>query len=470
MGILFSIIICVCILPVLFIMFFMLYPKSWKKSKLIFGVTARKEYAEGQTSEIVSNICLKRRGQALKILIGSLIIAVVLILFRNFILQTTVWMIYALISTTAMGLPFILGNKEMKSLKKSLGLEAGQKITYTDFNNAGAVHTLKLSKILPPNITGLLIVIIALLVDLKIIPISTGIAGKFICTGISVIFLLTEFLITAAAYIMDSLKNEVISSDSAVNANYNRAKKKNLSDFTVIFLWVHVIFLGGLFVTSLLYYSEIGLLISVFAYLIILMAGILIFIKRDRKIESRYSKEITVSEDEDDYWIFGLIYYNPNNKRLNVKKRVGVGGTVNLAHPFGKVIYAFIVLMMLYVFGSMIYLGMAEATPLKLRISEDTLVCHHLSDDYVIDFDSINSISLGEDVDSLKFYKISGFGMDNILKGNFSVDDNADCKVFLNPQNGNYIKIETDELTYYVGSETAEETSEIFSAIRPYIN
>lgn len=35
--------------------------------------------------------------------------------------------------------------------------------------------------------------------------------------------------------------------------------------------------------------------------------------------------------DEDCYWIYGLIYYNPNNKHLLVEKRVGLGTDMNCA-------------------------------------------------------------------------------------------------------------------------------------------
>ena len=123
----------------------------------------------------------------------------------------------------------------MKSLKRSLGLGNSEKISYTDTGTAGNVHTVTLSRTLIPNIIGFLVVIAALLVDLKVIKLNSDIAGNFLGTGITAIFWLVGLLLTGAAYMMDGIKNEVISSDSVINANYNRAKKKNLSDFSIAF-------------------------------------------------------------------------------------------------------------------------------------------------------------------------------------------------------------------------------------------
>jgi hypothetical protein len=50
--------------------------------------------------------------------------------------------------------------------------------------------------------------------------------------------------------------------------------------------------------------------------------------------------------DEDDKWIWGMFYYNPNDSRFTVNARVGVNATVNLAHPAGKVTMALVALLM----------------------------------------------------------------------------------------------------------------------------
>ncbi len=40
-----------------------------------------------------------------------------------------------------------------------------------------------------------------------------------------------------------------------------------------------------------------------------------------------------------------MFYNNPNDTRLNVEKRLGYGGTVNIAHPAGKAIMIAVLLL-----------------------------------------------------------------------------------------------------------------------------
>ena len=203
-------------------------------------------------------------------------------------------------------------------------------------------------------------------------------------------------------------------------------------------------------------------------YILIVMAGIVLYVGRDKKIERLYEKETTIEQDEDDNWIGGFIYHNPNNKRLMVKQRVGMGATVNAARPFGKVIYGFIVLMFIGVFISMIYIGMAESTPIKLTVENGKLICHHLTDDYVIDINEIESIEWGEDVNEVRFIKTAGFGIPNLYKGSFTVNGESGCKVFLNPEEGSYIKLTANGISYYISSASLEETRFVYDTLINY--
>ncbi|MBR6849879.1 MAG: hypothetical protein IKM88_06570 [Lachnospiraceae bacterium] len=162
-----------------------------------------------------------------------------------------------------------------------------------------------------------------------------------------------------------------------------------------------------------------------------------------------------------------MIYYNPNDKRLNVEKRVGVGGTINLAHPAGKLIGLILILSLVFTMMSVVWMGMVETTPIKLTAEDGKLICHQLRDEYVIAFDEIDSIEYGDDITSLRVVRLSGVGMENLLKGNFSVDGINGCKLFLNPQGKEYIKIATKTGTlYYVSGSTAEETRAAYNKLK----
>ena len=466
MSLTFNLIMCLCLLPVLLIFYFLMYPKKWKSGKLILGLSMRKEYCEGETGEQVSALYLKRRNQAFKILIICIIISIILVLIHGFKLQTTLWLLFFYASLIGINVPFFLGNNEMKTIKRTMGLTSEEKVSYTDISMAGTVRTIKLSNVIIPNAVGFILTIAALLIDLKIIPVTSENAGSFISTGMLAIFWIMGMFISVIAFKMDGMKNEVISTDSIINSNYNRAKKKNLSDFCVRFLWVSALMMATSFCCLIFLYTELFTMIIIVVYLVSLMTGTFIYVFRNKKIEQRYAKEITVIQDEDDNWIGGFIYYNPGNRRIMVSKRIGVGAAVNAGHPVGKIIYGFIVLLFIFLAVSIIYVGMVEATPIKLSIKDNKLICHQLTDEYEINIDEIKNIEWGENVSELRMVKLSGFGIATLCKGNFTVNGETGCKVFLNPEDGNYIKVMTAETTYYVSAATSEETKEVFELLQ----
>ena len=90
------------------------------------------------------------------------------------------------------------------------------------------------------------------------------------------------------------------------------------------------------------------------------MVIVIIAAKSQAAIEKRYDRDTDLELlDDDDCWILGMFYYNPNDTRLNVEKRFGYGGTVNIAHPAGKVIMIVIALMLI---AAIIFIIWAAAT------------------------------------------------------------------------------------------------------------
>ncbi len=50
-------------------------------------------------------------------------------------------------------------------------------------------------------------------------------------------------------------------------------------------------------------------------------------------------------ENDDEKWIYGFIYYNKEDPKLMVEKRLGMGWSMNMAHPMGKFITIILVLI-----------------------------------------------------------------------------------------------------------------------------
>lgn len=50
------------------------------------------------------------------------------------------------------------------------------------------------------------------------------------------------------------------------------------------------------------------------------------------------SRNMYTLENDDEKWIYGFIYYNKEDPKLMVEKRLGMGWNINMAHTLGKVI------------------------------------------------------------------------------------------------------------------------------------
>jgi len=53
-------------------------------------------------------------------------------------------------------------------------------------------------------------------------------------------------------------------------------------------------------------------------------------------------------ENENECWKLGVIYFNPNDERIFLPKRTGLGFTFNFAKPVAQVFFVLIILAIIY--------------------------------------------------------------------------------------------------------------------------
>ncbi|MCJ8012155.1 DUF5808 domain-containing protein [Paenibacillus sp. KQZ6P-2] len=76
-----------------------------------------------------------------------------------------------------------------------------------------------------------------------------------------------------------------------------------------------------------------------------------------------------VYTDDDEYWVNGFTYHNPNDKRIFVPKRVGIGDTVNTATLGGKmIICGTVFIVAVIVIGVSFMLIRSELTSPELKV------------------------------------------------------------------------------------------------------
>lgn len=347
----------ICVVPAALLMFFIAFPANPSKRKMIFGVRDNPKFHEGDAEARFNSIARSCRKGALIITVIVCIMSIVLLFLPTNGMTMLAWilLVYGLF---LIAVPFGKGNVEMKNLKKELGITKSG-VTYTDLTNTNTVHCLKLPWLILPNAIALIAALASLLIDLGVINVDVA-CEQYALTMMGLSFLFIAVILIPIAIMMDNTRNIVISKDSNINANYNRAKKKTWADLMVSMSWANALFLVGYSILLMFVNSEIVVLCGVLVYTVIIMVIVGIGAFNQKSIEKRYARDTELELlDDDDYWVFGMFYNNPNDTRLNVEKRFGYGGTINVAHPAGKVILVIIFLLLI---GTLIYVAYLAAT------------------------------------------------------------------------------------------------------------
>ena len=461
-----DIVLLVIMIPSLLVMFFYEYPAKWEERRFIFGVKNRGEFREKKTFSEISKIVSRTRKQALAFIICSFVIMGLIMLIPDETIRMTIWVFFIIVDLILFSIPFMRSNLEMKSLKREIGIKSSAGTTYTDLKGAGAVHALKIPSLIIPNAITALCFTISVLLDTGMIQLEAAdIDGKYALTSMTGSFLFVGLILIPVAILMDRIRNEVISSESVININFNRAKKKVFADMFIFMSWANAVFVVlyaiMLFFTS----SELVLIIQFSVYMLFVMASLARLVKQSLAIDKHYRTETNIDIDDDDKWIFGAFYYNPDDRRLNVAKRMGVGGTINMGHPAGKfitVVTALLLIVTLAFTGFLMSLGKSS---MQVSISEDTLICTQVFDYYKIPVSDINNPEICAMEKGFSLSRQVGIGMEPVFIGTFIVNGEPDCRIFLNTDTDSYIRFEANGKVYCISGNSDQETREIFDKI-----
>lgn len=453
-----QIIFFVTMYPILFLMYFFLRPAGAFKNGYCFAVGMKKEWMEQQ--EVVEIQKCYRQQTKRQLLVLALIPFVTWV-FPGFSIPLTVWMLWLVAVCILPMIPVARANARLKRWKRAQGYSTSVlSQTYTEMKNAGTVRSVKLLPFLFP-----------MLLSGAVAAVSLNYFRRreiLVYGGVVVAFAMLTVLCYGMALWMDRQKTQVISSDSDVNVNYTRAKKSLWKNTWLGMAWMNT---GYTAVTAVLFVfdrSTLGLLIwATLVYTAAQIGFVLLHMKKNDRIDVCYEEKREEPYDaaaEDDAWIGGVIYYNKKDKRTIVSQRIGIGTTTNLATTTGKVLDMIGLVMIVVVIPfCCIWVMLEEFTPLQLAVEGEALVAQHLGTAYELPLTDIEEITLIEELPPLR--KLSGNGMENIYEGTFR-NEGERCEVFLNPQNGVFLQIETAEETYYMSAAEDAVTKEIYENVR----
>lgn len=444
--------------PILLFMYFMLKDAA-DKNGLCFGATLKKELRSDVAVKTIDAEFRKRLKW------GTIILAIVPIPFAIipfFSISMSLWMIWILVMCFLPSVFFAMANTKIKELKQERGWTEECSVSYSDLKTASIPRKVKLVTFLPALILSTIPVIIAFVLFQGH---GYGIYGWVVAA-----FALCTYLFYACAVWTDRQKITVICEDSDINMNFAKAKKQVWKNFSLVLAWVNTAFVW--FMLFLMWQSGMavsGILWGTVIYCVVVMVATIWIIKKIWDINKAYEPKRTLVDvsDDDKNWLWGMVYYNKNDKHYMIESRFGTGTTINLGNKAGMIttVASIAVLALLPIIC--IWMIMVEFTPIQVTVENDTIICEQLSVDYEIPLAEIDAYEVVTELPEM--IKVNGMGMDNCLNGTFEVYREGMYEVFLNPQSELFIKITVDDMMYYIGAETDEVTQEIVEIIDGYV-
>lgn len=169
---------------------------------------------------------------------------------------------------------------------------------------------------------------------------------------------------------------EVVDGDSGRTLALTRIRRYNWGKCWLILAWATGLFNLGLWLT--LGYTWLLMAVTL-AYGLVVCGAVIRIELRVRRLQEKLGNSPDGCVDEDDRWIWGLLYYNPSDRRMLVNARVGINSTLNLARRPAQVFLGLGLALLLAcpLFG--VWLIRLERAPVEVAVTEAELVGSQLS-------------------------------------------------------------------------------------------
>ncbi len=449
-----NIILFVCFIPIPFILYFVLRNEARPKKNIILGVTLPLEARQNSSVAAVIKKYITCQTAAL---IAVLLLASPMVFINSTAVMMTWYFCWLIIVLTLPNILFIQSNKALKALKRENGW----------FGESTGLVLVDVKLALTPQ-KALNIWLFIPPVLLSLIPISDAVLTRRGSDdfGPLILVYVTFAVMTTGFYFVYRLifhqKAEVVDENTPVNAALTQVRRYNWGK-----CWLFVTWLTGLYSLVIWLFGLNGIVMPIASvvYTIVLLAFFMNAEFKTRNVQQRLTSESgrSVYTDDDDHWLFGMLYNNPNNRHFIVNRRTGIGTTINVAMPAGKILitFTFLLILALPILG--LQMIQTEATPVTLKATDTEIISTHRRTTYEIPFADIQSAYLLSELpDGIR---TNGVGMDTLLKGHFSFDGIGPCRVCLNPQVPPFLVVTTTAGTFILGASDEETTLEVFDVL-----
>ena len=389
------------------------------KKNIAVGVTFMEEGK--QDAEVISR--LNRYKKQIKMITIVLLLAVIPGVFvSKFWILLTYYLVWTDVTIFIYAIPFYLCNKDLKAIKKRRGWvqHSGEKVEI-DMENI-------------PNFKEIspLLFIIPCIVSLLPLIWDRTFYVLYITSAASVLVFWFSY-----RYFYRN-RSEVVNEERDLTRVLTQIRHYNWSKIWIFASWMTILlsFSGLLFISHPA--LALTLIFLVTAVICVEAVGIEIKLRRMQEKLTRGSG-VGAIVDEDDKWIGGMIYYNPNDSRLIVNERVGMNTTLNLARTSGKVITLFFLILLLALPFTGPAMNVYYKQPIKIEITKDEVEASQGITNYRIKLSDIKNVELIDELPD-DMVRVNGTSFDDLLKGDFK-DGNENLTLLLRPNSKPFIKV-----------------------------
>lgn len=229
-----NIIFFACMYPVLFIMFYVMTLSCNQNKNVLLGVTLPSEYLEDAQ---VLEICKAYKKELKRYFFLLALIPFTFLLVTYDSISMSLWMIWLLAMIFISCLPYVKYNKKLcllKAEKQWNVLNAGK--TFIDIKTAAEkIRALKKSYFIP----ALVLSFIPLIYEIIN---ASGTKHFFVNVIVLLSVGLTSVICFGFGLMIDRQRSEVISHNSDINTNFNRAKKRQWAVCWFWLVWINTAF------------------------------------------------------------------------------------------------------------------------------------------------------------------------------------------------------------------------------------
>lgn len=415
------------------------------KKNLAVGVTF--PYQARQDPQVTDR--LRRFHRQLGWICGGLFaLGIPCMFIRRFSLSFCLWGVWLILCLVLPYVAYGLCNRDLRRVKAERGWRQGEE-------NVVAVELSAIPPARPVSpwgfLPGLVLSLLPLLLD-------RSMAVLYLTNGACcLIFWLS------CRYLYRN-RSERVDGDLTLTQVLTRIRRQNWERLWPQCAWATGLLSAGLFLAS----GRPGWVLALYG---VYTAALLFAVLRVEFRTRRRQEELTAGcgqgayVDEDDRWLWGIFYYNPRDTRVLINDRVGIGTSLNLARPAGKIVMGLSALLILAFPFVGPALEAAADRPISLTLEDGLLEASHGSTQYALAVEEVDRVELLEDLpDGLT--RTAGTGMENLLTGNFSAPGIGSLRVCLDPTCPPFLLVTgRDGRNLLLGCRDAAATEDVWSRL-----